>query len=140
MLLTKPLVKVCNHCDHTVEVGVFSRQGELMWSRDMPAEVGHICVPSNLRNCYAVKVRPAARVSDKRLDDSSAEACDTRAEAYDTRAEAYEWSERILLPLRSQPSSLEWSLVTCLPEGAVYDAAELDLSVTSEAGAQGLLR
>ena len=106
----------------------------------MPAEVGHICVPSNLRNCYAVKVRPAARVSDRRLDDSSAEACDTRAEAYDTRAEAYEWSERILLPLRSQPSSLEWSLVTCLPEGAVYDAAELDLSVTSEAGAQGLTR
>jgi hypothetical protein len=73
-------------------------------------------------------------------DDAGAEPYDASAVAYDTRAEAYEWSERILLPLRSQPSSVEWSLVTCLPEGAVYDAAELDLSVTSEAGAQGLTR
>jgi hypothetical protein len=124
-----------------LEVGVFSRQGELMWSRHMPPEVGHVCVPTNLRNCYAVKVRPAARVSDRRLgDDASAEPYDASAVVYDTRAEAYEWSERILLPLRSQPSSVEWCLVTCLPEGAVYDAAELDLSVTSEAGAQGLIR
>jgi hypothetical protein len=115
MVCVQSVVKVCNFCDHVLEVGVFTRQGEHLWSNDMPPEQ-HLCLPINLRNCYAIRVRPAGE-QGKGLD-----------------AMSYEWSERILLPLRSQPSSLDWGLVTCLPVGAEYDADELDLAVSSEAG------
>ena len=115
MVCVQSVVKVCNFCDHVLEVGVFTRQGEQLWSNDMAPEQ-HLCLPINLRNCYAIKVRPAGE-QGQGLD-----------------AMSYEWSERILLPLRSQPSSLDWGLVTCLPAGAEYDADELDLAVSSEAG------
>ena len=47
---------------------------------------------------------------------------------------AYEWSDKVLLPLRSQPSSLDWSVISSQPAGVDFDAEALDLSVSSEAG------
>ena len=115
MVCVQSVVKVCNQCDHEMEVGVWTRQGELIWSRDLQPDA-HVCLPIKLRNCYAIKVRPAGQ------------------QGVGLDALTYEWSDRILLPLRSQPSSLDTSVVTCLPADADYDANELDLSVAAGAG------
>jgi len=72
-----------------------------------------MCLPTNLRNCYAVKVRPAAV---EQLQHTATH-CNTFSEAMHVRdmslearleSKSYKWSERILLPLRSQPTSLDW--------------------------------
>lgn len=115
MVSVQSVVKVSNQCDHEMEVGVWTRQGEHIWSKDVQPDA-HVCLPVNLRNCYAIKVRPAGQ-QGMGLD-----------------ALRYDWSDRILLPLRSQPSSLDTSVVTCLPAGADYDANELDLAVAAQAG------
>jgi len=115
MVCVQSVVKVSNQCDHDMEVGVWTRQGEHIWRHELrPA--GSVCLPIKLRNCYALKVRPAGQ----------------QGEGLD--AMSYNWSDRILLPLKSQPSSLDTSIITCLPAGADYAPNELDLAVASQAG------
>lgn len=89
VIAVQSVVKLCNHTDLTMEIAVVTRQGNPVWLETL-APAKHFCLPTHLRECYAVLVRP--------VEDASV---------------SFEWSERILLPFRSQPSSVDWSLVTC---------------------------
>jgi len=49
MVCVQSVVKICNYCDHVLEVGVFTRQGEQVWSKV-------ICVAGCCRVLHGVAV------------------------------------------------------------------------------------
>ena len=57
LIKVQSVVKVCNFCDHVLEVGVFSRKSAgPIFTRDIRPD-GQVCLPMDLRDCYCLKVR-----------------------------------------------------------------------------------
>jgi hypothetical protein len=88
--------QVCNFCDMVLQVAALTRQGNPVWL-DTVAPQGYVCLPTTLASCYALILRPAPPTPGEGEGEG-----------------LYDWCDgRVLLPLRSQPSSVDWSLVSC---------------------------
>lgn len=127
LLLVQSIVKLCNHTDSPLQIAVLSRQNDIVWDATIRPNQ-HVSLPTTLRGCYALAVRPAggsplssewddlpsagaqSQVSSGNYENSWENLGDGQDQI---RGKQWEWSERVLLPLMSQPSSVDYSLVRC---------------------------
>lgn len=101
-LLVQSIVKLQNSTVSPLEFSVLSRRGDALWSCVVPSGE-HTALPMTLSSCYALALRPSG---------------EGKVEGWDLGEDGgWGWSDKTLLPILSQPSSVDVSLVRCQQEG-----------------------
>jgi hypothetical protein len=101
-LLVQSIVKLQNSTVSPLEFSVLSRRGDALWSCIVQSGE-HTALPMTLSSCYALALRPSG---------------DGKVEGWDLGGDGgWGWSDTTLLPILSQPSSVDVGLVRCQQEG-----------------------